>query len=72
MRGTIRQSSNGGISGTIVDDDSTVLFGIPIPSSTGTRRTSTVTTNGGGAMATERPGKMAVAAGMGALALAML
>lgn len=63
INGTIRQTG-----GTLTGSSFTFLYGIPTPSTTAT--TATATDNG--AIASEGPRKIALAAGMGALAFGLL
>jgi hypothetical protein len=64
VNGTIRQTSNR-IGGTVTGDDFSFLFSIPVPSTTPTATQNV-------ARATEGSRKVALAAGVGALALGLL
>ena len=66
VNGTIRPSG-----GTVTGDDFSILFQIPTP--TGTQRTTTTSSdNGAAAIATDVSGRLALAAGVGAVALGLL
>ena len=67
VNGTIRQTSNR-IGGTVTGSDFSFLFSIPVPTST----TATATQNGAVPAVTDGPGRVALAAGVGALALGLL
>ena len=70
VNGTIR-STSGTVGGTVTGDDFSILFQIPIPSTTA-RTTTTSSDNGAAAIVTDGPAKMALAAGVGALAMGLL